>query len=132
MMFFFFKQKTAYEMRISDWSSDVCSSDLSRADRTNPKAVWYCWADPRPDGTPPNNWQSVFGGAAWSFDTRRGQYYLHNFLGSQPDLNVHNPAVQDALLDVARFWLDRGVDGFRPDAIHFAMHDPALRATPPA
>src|SRR3546814_13567620 len=66
------------------------------------------------------------------FRSRRGQYYLHNFLGSQPDLNVHNPAVQDALLDVARFWLDRGVDGFRLDAINFAMHDPALRDNPPA
>jgi alpha-glucosidase len=104
----------------------------SRSDRTNPKADWYVWADPRPDGTPPNNWQSVFGGSAWAFDPRRGQYYLHNFLGSQPDLNVHNPAVQDALLDVARFWLDRGVDGFRLDAINFAMHDPELRDNPPA
>src|SRR3546814_17170643 len=66
------------------------------------------------------------------FRSRRGQYYLHNFLGSQPDLNVHNPAVQDALLDVARFWLDRGVDGFRLDASNFAMHDPALRDNPPA
>ena len=67
----------------------------------------------------------MFGGPAWTWDARRGQYYLHNFLAEQPDLNVHNPAVQDALLDVARFWLDRGVDGFRLDAINFAMHDPA-------
>ena len=104
----------------------------SRSNRTNPKADWYVWVDPRPDGAPPNNWQSVFGGSAWAFDPRRGQYYLHNFLGSQPDLNVHNPAVQDALLDVARFWLDRGVDGFRLDAINFAMHDPELRDNPPA
>ncbi|HVI99657.1 MAG TPA: alpha-glucosidase family protein [Sphingomonas sp.] len=103
-----------------------------RADRTNAKADWYVWADPKPDGTPPNNWQSVFGGSAWTYDSRRSQYYLHNFLGSQPDLNVHNPAVQDALLDVARFWLDRGVDGFRLDAINFAMHDPELRDNPPA
>jgi len=104
----------------------------SRSSRDNPKADWYVWADARPDGSPPNNWQSVFGGPAWTWDGRRGQYYLHNFLPEQPDLNVHNPAVQDALLDVARFWLDRGVDGFRIDAINFAMHDPDLRDNPPA
>ncbi|PZN92074.1 MAG: alpha-glucosidase, partial [Alphaproteobacteria bacterium] len=94
-------------------------------------ADWYVWADAKPDGSPPSNWQSVFGGPAWTWDARRGQYYLHNFLGSQPQLNVHNPAVQAALLDVARFWLDRGVDGFRLDAINFSMHDPALRDNPP-
>ena len=85
----------------------------SRSSRDNAKADWYVWADAKPDGSPPNNWQSVFGGPAWTWDARRGQYYLHNFLPEQPDLNLHNPAVQDALLDVARFWLDRGVDGFR-------------------
>ncbi|MDE2410480.1 MAG: DUF3459 domain-containing protein [Sphingomonadales bacterium] len=104
----------------------------SRQDRTNPKADWYVWADPKTDGSPPSNWQSVFGGPAWTWDARRGQYYLHNFLASQPQLNGHNPAVQDALLDVARFWLDRGVDGFRLDALNFAMHDPALTDNPPA
>lgn len=104
----------------------------SRSSRTNAKADWYVWADPKADGAPPNNWQSVFGGPAWQWDARRGQYYLHNFLAEQPDLNVHNLAVQDALLDVARFWLDRGVDGFRIDAINFAMHDPQLRDNPPA
>ena len=104
----------------------------SRSSRDNPKADWYVWADAKPDGSPPNNWQSVFGGPAWTWDARRGQYYLHNFLPEQPDLNLHNPAVQDALLDVARFWLDRGVDGFRLDAINFAMHDPELRDNPPA
>jgi alpha-glucosidase len=104
----------------------------SRADRTNAKADWYVWADAKPDGSPPSNWQSVFGGPAWTWDARRGQYYLHNFLSSQPQLNVHLPAVQDALLDAARFWLDRGVDGFRIDALNFAMHDPALRDNPPA
>jgi alpha-glucosidase len=104
----------------------------SRSSRANPKADWYVWADAKPDGSPPNNWQSVFGGPAWQWDGRRGQYYLHNFLAEQPDLNVHNPAVQDALLDAARFWLDRGVDGFRLDAINFAMHDPQLRDNPPA
>jgi alpha-glucosidase len=74
----------------------------------------------------------VFGGPAWTWDARRGQYYLHNFLAEQPDLNVHDPAVQNALLDIARFWLDRQVDGFRVDAINFAMHDPELRNNPPA
>ncbi len=104
----------------------------SRASRDNARADWYVWADPKSDGMPPNNWQSVFGGPAWTWDARRGQYYMHNFLSSQPQLNVHNPAVQDALLDVARFWLDRGVDGFRIDAINFAMFDPALTDNPPA
>jgi alpha-glucosidase len=104
----------------------------SRSARENAKSDWYVWADAKPDGSPPNNWQSVFGGPAWSWDARRGQYYLHNFLREQPDLNVHNPAVQDALLNVARFWFDRGVDGFRIDAINFAMHDPQLRDNPPA
>jgi alpha-glucosidase len=104
----------------------------SRADRTNPKADWYVWADPKPDGSPPSNWQSVFGGSAWQWDGPRKQYYLHNFLTSQPDLNVHNVEVQDALLDVARFWLGRGVDGFRLDALNFSMHDPDLRDNPPS
>jgi len=104
----------------------------SRASRSNARADWYVWADPKADGTPPNNWQSVFGGPAWTWDARRGQYFMHNFLSSQPQLNVHAPAVQDALLDVARFWLDRGVDGFRIDAINFAMFDAALTDNPAA
>jgi len=104
----------------------------SRSSRAAEHADWYVWADAKADGSPPNNWQSVFGGPAWTWDARRGQYYMHNFLSSQPQLNVRNPAVQDALLDVARFWLDRGVDGFRLDAINFAMHDPALTDNPPA
>lgn len=103
----------------------------SRQSRTNPRADWYVWADAKPDGSPPSNWQSVFGGPAWTWDARRGQYYMHNFLPEQPQLNLHRPAVQDALLDVARFWLDRGVDGFRFDAINFTMHDPLLRDNPP-
>ena len=103
----------------------------SRRSRTGDRADWYVWADARPDGSPPNNWQSVFAGPAWTWDARRGQYYLHNFLPEQPQLNVHSRAVQDALLDAARFWLDRGVDGFRFDAINFAMHDPHLRDNPP-
>lgn len=102
----------------------------SRASKDNDKSDWYVWADAKPDGTPPNNWQSVFGMGAWQWDARRGQYYLHNFLVEQPDLNLHNPVVQDAILDVTKFWLDRGVDGFRIDALNFAMHDRALRDNP--
>jgi alpha-glucosidase len=104
----------------------------SRSSRDNPKADWYVWANAKDDGSPPNNWQSVFGGPAWTWDARRGQYYMHNFLTSQPQLNCHAVAVQDALLDTMRFWLDRGVDGFRMDAVNFAMHDPALTDNPPA
>ncbi|MGL4541892.1 MAG: alpha-amylase family glycosyl hydrolase [Polymorphobacter sp.] len=104
----------------------------SRASRDGAWADWYVWADAKPDGSPPSNWQSVFGGPAWTWDARRRQYYLHNFLSTQPNLNFHNPAVQDALLATAKFWLDRGVDGFRVDAINFAMHDPLLRDNPPA
>ncbi|MFN3970992.1 MAG: alpha-amylase family glycosyl hydrolase [Gemmobacter sp.] len=103
----------------------------SRQDRTNPRADWYVWADPKPDGTPPNNWLAIFGGSAWAWDGRREQYYLHNFLTSQPDLNLHCEAVQEALLDVARFWLDRGVDGFRLDTINFYFADKYLRDNPP-
>ena len=102
----------------------------SRASRSNPKADWYVWADPKPDGTPPNNWLSVFGGSSWQWDGRREQYYLHNFLASQPDLNFHCEAVQQALLDVARFWLERGVDGFRLDTINFYFADKYLRDNP--
>lgn len=104
----------------------------SRASRDNPRANWYVWADPKPDGSPPNNWLAVFGGIAWAWEPRRRQYYLHNFLPEQPDLNLHEPAVQDAILDVARFWLDRGVDGFRLDVANFFMHDAQLRDNPPA
>lgn len=103
----------------------------SREDRGNDKADWYVWADARPDGSPPNNWLSVFGGVAWQWEPRRGQYYLHNFLPSQPDLNCHNPAVRQAGLENLEFWLKRGVDGFRLDAVNFCMHDPQLRDNPP-
>ncbi|MDE2486050.1 MAG: DUF3459 domain-containing protein [Alphaproteobacteria bacterium] len=103
----------------------------SRASRCNPRADWFVWADPKPDGSPPNNWQSVFYGPSWTWDARRGQYFLHNFLPEQPDLNTTNPEVQAALLSIARFWLDRGVDGFRLDAVNFLMHDEALRDNPP-
>ncbi len=102
----------------------------SRTSRDNPKADWYVWGEPKPDGTPPNNWLSVFGGSAWHWDAKRMQYYLHNFLKEQPDLNFHHPEVQEALLDVARFWLDRGVDGFRLDTINFYIADLYLRDNP--
>lgn len=102
----------------------------SRESRGNPKSDWYVWADPKPDGTPPNNWLSIFGGPAWEWDAGRLQYYQHNFLTEQPDLNFHNPDVQNALLDVARFWLDRGVDGFRFDTINFYFCDAQLRDNP--
>lgn len=102
----------------------------SRVSRDNERANWYVWADPKPDGTPPNNWLSIFGGTAWTWDTRREQYYLHNFLTSQPDLNFHEPKVQEALLDVTRFWLERGVDGFRLDTINFYFADKDLRDNP--
>jgi len=104
----------------------------SRKARTGDKADWYVWADAKADGGPPSNWMSVFMGSSWTWDDGRGQYYLHNFLESQPDLNVHNPDVQDALLEAGRFWLDRGVDGFRMDAVNFMMHDPELRDNPKA
>jgi len=100
----------------------------SRSDKVNDRSDWYVWADPGPDGSPPNNWLSVFGGSAWEWDTRRRQYYLHNFLASQPDFNFHQPAVQDWLLGVMRFWLERGVDGFRLDTVNFYFHDARLRA----
>jgi alpha-glucosidase len=104
----------------------------SRKDSTNPKADWYVWQEPKADGTPPNNWLSVFGGSAWQYCSHRGQYYLHNFLTSQPDLNLHNMDVQDALLDACEFWLKRGVDGFRLDAISHFFHSEGLEDNPAA
>jgi alpha-glucosidase len=104
----------------------------SRLSRDNARADWYVWADPKKDGSPPNNWPSVFGGRAWEWNSSRRQYYLHNFLIEQPDLNFHSPEVQDALLDVMRFWLERGVDGFRLDTVNFFFHDAELRSNPAA
>ena len=104
----------------------------SRSSGTAQSADWYVWADPSPDGTPPNNWLSVFGGPAWTWEPRRRQYYLHHFLPHQPALNLHNPVVMEALLETGEFWLRRGVDGFRLDAIDFLLHDRDLRPNPPA
>ena len=102
----------------------------SRQNTSNPKADWYVWADPKPDGTPPNNWLSVFGGSAWQWDSRRQQYYLHHFLRSQPNLNWYHRPVVDAMFAEARFWLEAGVDGFRLDAITTLVHDYELRDNP--
>ena len=103
----------------------------SRASRDSASRDWYIWRDPGPGGAPPNNWLSNFGGPAWTYDEQTGQYYYHAFLREQPDLNWRNPAVQDAMLDVLRFWLDRGVDGFRVDVIWHLVKDPELRDNPP-
>ncbi|MDO4904345.1 MAG: alpha-glucosidase family protein [Lautropia sp.] len=102
----------------------------SRQNRTNAKADWYVWADAKRDGTPPNNWLAIFGGSAWQWDTARQQYYLHNFLTSQPDLNLHNPKVRRALLSDIKFWLDLGVDGFRLDTVNFYFHSRSLKDNP--
>jgi len=102
----------------------------SRSSKINPKRDWYVWKDARDDGSPPNNWLSIFGGSAWEWDQETNQYYLHSFLKEQPDLNWRNPQVQEAIFDVVRFWLDRGVDGFRIDVAHFLMKDPELRDNP--
>lgn len=123
--------KVMIDQVLSHTSDQHAWFQQSRESRDNERADWYVWADPKPDGTPPNNWLSIFGGSAWQWDGRREQYYLHNFLVSQPDLNFHCPAVQDALLDAVRFWLDRGVDGFRLDTINFYIHDKGLRDNPP-
>ena len=97
----------------------------SRSSRDNPKRDWYVWADQ------PNNWLSVFGGSAWEWDEATDQYYLHSFLKEQPDLNWRNPEVRKAVFEVVRFWLERGVDGFRVDVAHFIMKDPEMRDNPP-
>ena len=120
---------------IIDWVPNHSSSlhpwfVESRSSRDNPKRDWYVWKDPAPDGSEPNNWISVFSGPAWTYDDHTGQYYLHSFLASQPDLNWRNPETKEAMLDTLRFWLRRGVDGFRLDACHFAMKDPEYRSNP--
>ncbi len=123
--------KVMIDLVISHTSEEHPWFRESRASRHNPKADWYVWADSRGDGSPPNNWLSIFGGSAWQWDARRRQYFLHNFLAEQPDLNFHNTEVQDALLGSARFWLERGVDGFRLDTINFYFHSQGLENNPP-
>lgn len=102
----------------------------SRSSRENPKRDWYVWRDPAPDGGPPNNWLSEFGGSAWEFDEATGQYYYHAFLAAQPDLNWRNPDVRAAMADTMRFWLDKGVDGFRIDVLWHLLKDEQFRDNP--
>ena len=103
----------------------------SRSSKDNPKRDWYIWKDPDPDGNPPNNWISEFGGSAWEYDDRTGQYYLHTFLKEQPDLNWYNIKVQEAIQDVLKFWFEKGVDGFRIDVIWYLIKDKLYRDNPP-
>lgn len=103
----------------------------SRSSRDSAKRDWYIWRDPRPDGRPPNNWLANFGGGAWEWDESTSQYYYHAFLKEQPDLNWRKPEVQEAMLRVLRFWLDRGVDGFRVDVMHHLVKDTEFRDNPP-
>ncbi|MBI4922342.1 MAG: alpha-glucosidase [Devosia nanyangense] len=124
------KLKVIIDQVISHCSDKHPWFQESRLNRTNDRNDWFVWADPKPDGTPPNNWLSIFGGSAWTWDSRRMQYYMHNFLASQPDLNFHNPDVQDAMLDGMRFWLERGIDGFRLDTVNFYFHSLGLQSNP--
>jgi len=103
----------------------------SRRSRDNAKADWYIWADPKPDGSVPNNWLSFFGGSAWTWDERRGQYYYHTFLKEQPDLNWYQPQMREALANIVRFWMNKGIDGFRFDVVNFFAYDRQLRDNPP-
>lgn len=105
--------------------------EAARSSRSDPRRDWYLWADPGPDGGPPNNWRSMFGGPAWTLDRHTGQFYYHAYLAAQPDLNWRNPAVRRAQHDVLRCWLDRGVDGFRLDACRQLVKDDRLRDNPP-
>ncbi|MBI4927046.1 MAG: alpha-amylase, partial [Anaerolineae bacterium] len=102
----------------------------SRSSRDNPKRDWYIWRDAKPDGSPPNNWGSFFGGPAWTFDKLTGQYYMHQFDKGQPELNWRNPDVVQAMMDVLRFWMRRGVDGFRMDVVGLLLKDKDLRDNP--
>jgi alpha-glucosidase len=105
--------------------------EQSRSSRNDPKRGWYIWRDPGPAGKPPNNWLSNFGGSAWEYDSRTGQYYYHAYLAAQPDLNWRNPEVRDAMYEVMRFWLRRGVDGFRVDVLWHVIKDDKFRDNPP-
>ncbi|MGI6535271.1 MAG: glycoside hydrolase family 13 protein [Eggerthellaceae bacterium] len=131
-----FAQAQAHDMRIVldlvlNHTSDECAwFRASSASRSGDKADWYIWRDPKPDGSAPTNWRSVFGGPAWTYCPARGQYYLHTFAREQPDLNWENPVVRQAMYDVANFWLDRGAGGFRIDSISY-LKKPAFRDCPP-
>jgi len=119
-----------------DWVPNHTSNEHpwfleSRSSRTNPKRDWYVWRDAKPDGSLPNNWRSAFGGPAWTYDETTGQYYLHSFLKEQPDLNWRNPDVEQAMHDTLRFWLQRGIDGFRMDVVGMILKHPHLIDNPP-
>lgn len=121
---------------ILDWVPNHSSDEHpwfqeSKSSRDNPKRDWYLWHDARPDGSPPNNWVSVFGGSVWHWDPHTEQFYYHTFLEKQPDLNLRNPDVQQAIYDAMRFWLRRGVDGFRLDALCLLMKHAEFRDNPP-
>ncbi len=117
---------------VPNHSSDVHPWFIdSRSSRDSPKRDWYYWRDAKPDGSPPNNWRAVFGGSAWEFDERTGQYYLHSFLREQPDLNWRNPGVVEAMHAALRFWMDRGVDGFRIDVMGMVLKHPEMPDNPP-
>ena len=122
--------KVVIDQILSHTSEDHPWFKESRHDRHNSKKDWFVWEDPRECGMPPNNWMARFGGPAWTYSIRRGQYYMHSFYASQPNLNLHNPEVQQAVLTAMKFWLDMGVDGFRMDAVSFYMHDSELRNNP--
>ncbi|GGP84429.1 alpha-glucosidase family protein [Shewanella ulleungensis] len=122
--------KVVIDQVLSHTSDQHAWFEQSRQSRDNDKADWYVWADPKDDGSAPNNWLAIFGGCAWEWEPRRQQYYLHNFLKSQPDLNFHCPQVRQAVLNNVEFWLKKGVDGFRLDAITFCYHDEQLRDNP--
>ncbi len=123
--------KVIIDQVISHTSDKHIWFEQSRLSKFNDHSDWYVWADAKPDGTPPNNWLSIFGGSAWTWDSMREQYYLHNFLPEQPDLNFHNENVRNALIDEMRFWLERGVDGFRLDTVNFYFHSQGLEDNPP-
>lgn len=121
---------------VLDWVPNHTSSEhpwfqASRSSREDPQRDWYIWRDPRPDGSPPNNWLSIFGGSVWTLDEHTGQYFLHTFLEEQPDLNWWNRDVRQAVYDAMRFWLDRGVDGFRLDALDLLVKNPEYPDNPP-
>jgi alpha-glucosidase len=126
------KMRVVLDIAPNHTSSHHAWFQESRTSRDNPKRDWYIWRDPAPDGGPPNNWVSAFGGkSAWELDERTGQYYYHAFLPDQPDLNWRNPDVEKAFFECLRFWLDRGVDGFRIDVMWHLIKDAKFRDNPP-
>ena len=124
------KLKVIIDQVLSHSSDQLEAFKKSKKSKNTDKSDWYVWADAKSDGSPPNNWLSVFGGSAWEWNSEREQYYFHNFLPSQPDFNFHNEEVQNYLLDIVKFWLDKGVDGFRLDTVNYYFHDKKLRDNP--